>query len=123
MTLARRIASLKDQIEAMPGAVAQPRPKVGVTLFKVKNKMFAILAERGEACVVLKCDPVLADTLRAQYEGIGHRGHLDRRFWIAVALEGDVPARELKKLVAHSYDLVVATLTRKQQAELAALSD
>ncbi len=59
--------------------------------------------------------------LRGQYEGVGHRSHLDRRFWISVDLNADVPAAEIKRLAASSYALVRASLTKKQQAELDAL--
>ena len=86
------------------------------------GKMFAILGVRREAFVILKCDPHLAEVLREQYAGIGHKSHLDRRFWIAIELDSDVPAKEIERLAAHAYDLVCAGLTRKQRAELAALS-
>jgi predicted DNA-binding protein (MmcQ/YjbR family) len=91
-----------------------------VLIYKVMGKMFAILSVRGDESVILKCDPHLADTLKAQYAGVGHRSHLDPRFWISVSLGADVPAKEVERLVAHSYDLVCAGLTRKQKAELAA---
>ena len=86
------------------------------------GKMFVILALRGDESVILKFDAQLAAALRRKYEGIGHHSHLDKRFWISVTLDADVPAREIKRLADHSYDLVVSGLTRKQQAELAALS-
>ena len=87
-------------------------------IYKVMGKMFAILALRGEENVILKCDPNLAHALRAQYKGVGHRSHLDRRFWISVTLDADIPLREIKRLATHSYDLVCSGLTRKQQSEL-----
>ena len=62
------------------------------------------------------------EILQAQYEGVGHRSHLDRRFWISVSLDADVPAAEIARLSADSYALVCAGLTRKQKAELAMLS-
>jgi predicted DNA-binding protein (MmcQ/YjbR family) len=71
--------------------------------------------------VSLKCDPHLAEILRAQYAGIGHRYHLDRRHWINVALDADVPLDEALHLADQSYHLVCAGLTRKQRAELEAL--
>jgi predicted DNA-binding protein (MmcQ/YjbR family) len=93
-----------------------------VLIYKVMGKMFAILSVRGTENVILKCDPHLAETLREQYAGVGHRSHLDRRFWISVDLDADVPSEEIERLAAHSYDLVRAGLTRKQNAELEALS-
>jgi predicted DNA-binding protein (MmcQ/YjbR family) len=87
------------------------------------GRMFAILSIRGSEYVILKCDPSLAPILREQYAGVGHRSHLDRRHWICVTLDADVPAREIESLVDDSYELVRAVLTRKQQAGLAALSN
>lgn len=111
----------------MPGVASNPltAPRAstpGVLLFKVMGKMFAILSVRGIENVILKCDPHLAEVMRAKYEGVGHRSHLDRRFWISVNLDSDVPANEVKRLVSHSYELVRAKLTRKQKTELETLS-
>ncbi len=85
------------------------------------GKMFAILAVRGTPNVILKCDAHLAEVLRGHYQGVGHRSHLDRRFWISVDLDSDVPASEIVRMVGHSYEQVCAGLTRKQKAELEAL--
>lgn len=115
--------ALQTFIEARPGAVGSALPSAkGVTLYKVMDRMFAILNVRGEPSVIIKCDPHLVEILKQTYDGVGHRGHLDRRFWISVALESDVPSDEIERLVAGSYDLIRASLTRKQQAALEALS-
>ena len=124
-SLGRRTAAVKAVLQSKPGAVAQPMaaPRAStpsVLIFKVMGKMFAILSVRGAENVILKCDPHLAEILREQYAGVGHRSHLDRRHWISVSLDADVPAEEVERLAAHSYDLVCAKLTRKQKAELAA---
>lgn len=126
MSLTRRTAALKANLDAMQGAVAEPmsNPRAStpsILVYKVMDKTFAILSIRGIENVVLKCDPHLVEILRAQYAGVGHRFHLDRRHWISVSLDADVPAKEIKRLAAGSYDLVRAKLTRKQKAELAAL--
>jgi len=125
--LSRRTIAVKTCLDGMPGAVANPlsAPRASspnVLLYKVMGKMFAVLALRGVEHVMLKCDPHLADLLRSQYTGIGHRTHLDRRYWISVSLDADVPLKEIRRLIGHSYDLVCAGLTRKQKADLAALA-
>jgi predicted DNA-binding protein (MmcQ/YjbR family) len=86
------------------------------------GKMFAILSIRGVEDVILKCDPLLASVLRKDYTGVGHRSHLDRRFWISVRLDADVPLKEIKRLVSLSYDLVCANLTATQRSALARLA-
>ena len=125
MDLGERTAALKASLDGKPGAVVEPitapRGSTPIALmYKVMGKMFAILAVRGTEYVILKCDPHLAEVLRDQYAGVGHRSHLDRRFWICVTLDADVPADEVERLAAHSYEQVCAKLTRKQRAELAA---
>ena len=123
MTLSPHAAAVKAVLEAKPGAVAAPLASAaGVVLYKVMGKMFAILEDSRVQVLILKCDPQLVEVLCEQYEGVGHRGHLDRRFWISVALGADVPPQEIERLCGHSYDLVRAKLTRKQRAELETLS-
>jgi predicted DNA-binding protein (MmcQ/YjbR family) len=125
MELGERTQALMAVLAGMPGAVGEPMTASRgreplVLIFKVMGKMFAILAVRGPENVILKCDPHLVEVLREHYAGVGHRSHLDRRFWISVDLDADVPASEVERLAAASYDLVRAGLTKKQQAELAA---
>ena len=125
--LGERTEALKAVLEAYPGAGAFPvpmprgRPSPAL-MYKVMAKIFAILNIKGEEAVLLKCDPDWSDLLREQYRGIGRRSHLDPRNWIDVKLDADVPPEEVERLVAKSYELVCAGLTRKQKAELAALS-
>jgi predicted DNA-binding protein (MmcQ/YjbR family) len=124
--LSRRTAAVKTRLDAMPGAAAEPvsAPRASTPnalIYKVMGKTFAILSIRGVEAVSLKCDPHLAEILRETYSGVGQRYHMDPRHWISVSLDADVPAKEIARLVAHSYELVCAKLTRKQQAELAAL--
>jgi predicted DNA-binding protein (MmcQ/YjbR family) len=127
LELGKRTAALMGKLEAMPGAKPKPMsaPRAStpsVLIYKVMGKMFAILSIRGIENVILKCDPNLAHALRQQYAGVGHRSHLDRRYWISVNLEADVPINEIERLAEHSYGLVRSALTRKQKAELAMLS-
>ncbi len=117
---------LQARLDAMAGATGAPMTASRgstplVLIYKVMGKMFAILALRGEDNVILKCDPHLAEILREQYAGVGHRSHLDRRFWISVDLNSDVPSEEIWRLAAQSYALVCESLTRKQKADLSAL--
>jgi predicted DNA-binding protein (MmcQ/YjbR family) len=117
MDLNERTGAVKAWLDAKPGAAAEPAA-AGTLIYKVMGKMFAILSTRGFEGVSLKCDPHLAEILREQYAGVGHRYHLDRRHWISVRLDADVPLEEVEPLTAQSYDLVCAGLTRRQRAEL-----
>jgi predicted DNA-binding protein (MmcQ/YjbR family) len=124
--LSKNVVVVKAWIESQPGAEGRefsPRkngPPLSI-IYKVMGKMFAILSLRGIEDVILKCDPELVLALRKKYAGVGHRSHLDRRFWISVRLDADVPITECKRLVALSYELVCDGLTEKQKAELSRL--
>src|SRR5262245_30345539 len=122
----RRTTALRKALDAMPGATANALAsgrslEPAAVLYKVAGKMFAIVSLRGSANVIVKCDPYSAQTLRERYSGVGHRSHLDRRFWISIDLDADVPMKEVKRLAEHSYQLVFAKLTRKQQTAINAL--
>ena len=93
----------------------------GVAVFKVAGRMFA-LVPLGEppGSVSLKCDPHLAAGLRARYAAITPGYHLNKRRWNTVVLDGSVPDEELAELIDHSYEQVVARLTRAQRNGLTA---
>ena len=93
----------------------------GVAVFKVAGRMFA-LVPLGEppGSVSLKCDPHLAAGLRARYAAITPGYHLNKRHWNTVVLDGSVPDEELAELIDHSYEQVVARLTRAQRNRLTA---
>jgi predicted DNA-binding protein (MmcQ/YjbR family) len=117
-----KTAALQALIEAMPGAVAETvRSRPRILLYKVMGKVFAILSVRGAEAVGLKCDAHLADILREQYAGVGPYRHYLRN-WISVKLDADVAMSDVEGLTAASYALVCAGLSRKQQADLAALA-
>ena len=90
-----------------------------VAVFKVAGKMFALVSLGPEpGSVSLKCDPGLAADLRGRHAGITAGYHLNKRHWNTVTLDGSVPEEEVLELVDHSYDLVLAGLTRAQRAKL-----
>ena len=84
-----------------------------VAVFKVAGRMFALVPlGQPPGSVSLKCDPHLAEGLRARYPAVTPGYHLNKRHWNTVALDGSVPDEELLELIDHSYALVVARLTR-----------
>lgn len=94
-------------------------------VFKVGGKMFALSSlkqwEKQKPSVNLKCDPERALELRANYDAINEGYHMSKIHWNTVAINQDVPDAMLKALIDHSYDLIFKSLTKKIQAEIAAL--
>jgi predicted DNA-binding protein (MmcQ/YjbR family) len=93
-----------------------------VLVFKVSGKMFALAAlDEVPARVNLKCDPDLALELRDRYQQVTPGYHMNKKHWNTVEIEGAIPDAELRKMIDHSYDLVVGSLP-KPRAKVAAQS-
>lgn len=88
-------------------------------VFKVMGKMFALMSlDRLPPQCNLKCDPERAEELREEYDGIILPGyHMSKKHWNTLFLE-QLPPQLIVELTTHSYDLVVASLTKKLQKEL-----
>jgi predicted DNA-binding protein (MmcQ/YjbR family) len=81
-----------------------------VAVYKAKGKMFALIAEKSDPVrLSLKCDPVLAETLRAKYDTVMPGYHLNKKHWNTIVLTGQLSWDEIKDLIRHSYDLVTKT--------------
>ena len=88
-------------------------------VFKVAGKMFAILAlDEVPPRVNLKCDPDLALELRDRYEQVEPGYHMNKKHWNTVVLDGVIPEREIRKMIDHSYELVVQSLPKTKQKAL-----
>jgi len=88
-----------------------------VTVYKVQGKMFA-LADADFRRVNLKSDPVTAIALRERYPSVIPGYHMSKRHWNSVIMDGSVDDALVYEWVDHSYDLVVAGLTRAQREAL-----
>jgi predicted DNA-binding protein (MmcQ/YjbR family) len=86
---------------------------------KVRGKVFAIAPLDGEPPLRLglKCDPDLAELLRATYPAITP-GYHNRRHWNTVVLDGSLGADFIRDMLEDSYDLVVSALPKRVQREL-----
>ena len=90
-----------------------------VAVFKVAGKMFALVMLSGSPGFVnLKCDPALALELRARYPSVRPGYHANKRHWNSVDLDASIAADELRDMLEHSYELVVAGLPRAQRTRL-----
>ncbi len=84
-----------------------------VAVFKVGGKMFALTSPPGKpTSISLKCEPTLAISLRQKYPAITPGYHLNKMHWNTIDLGGTVPDAEIKRLITHSYELVVSGLPR-----------
>jgi len=107
-------------LDAKPSATSSRPFGPDVVVYKIGGKMFAIVADQDPPSFTLKCDPVLSEILRSQYAAITPGYHTDKRHWITIRQDADLPDAEVTRLFDHAYDIVRAKLTRAAKAELAA---
>jgi predicted DNA-binding protein (MmcQ/YjbR family) len=107
-------------LDAKPSATSGRPFGPEVVVYKIGGKMFAIVADAEPPHFTLKCDPVLAEIMRGQYAAITPGYHTDKRHWITIRQDADLPDAEVTRLFDHAYDTVRAKLTRAAKAELAA---
>ena len=84
-----------------------------VLVYKVAGKIFALaVPDDFPARINLKCDPERALALRDEHEAITPGYHMNKRHWNTLILDGSLPAKLVRNLIDHSYEIVVASLPK-----------
>jgi predicted DNA-binding protein (MmcQ/YjbR family) len=90
-----------------------------VIVYKVKGKAFLLLPlDTGELQFNVKCDPDLALELREEYACVKPGYHMNKKHWNTIEVDGTLNSKQIKQMIDHSYELVVQSLTKKQQEGL-----
>jgi predicted DNA-binding protein (MmcQ/YjbR family) len=111
--------ALRECCLARPGASEDFPFGPQTSVFKVAGKMFALSALGSVPLKVsLKCEPELAEQLRATYPAIVPGYHLNKRHWNTITLDGSVDDRTVRDMIEDSYDLVVGGLPRTTRERL-----
>ncbi len=99
--------TVEDYVLSMPNARREYPFGEEVAVYKVGDKMYALIPE-GKAPVrlSLKCDPQLSTLLREKYETVLEGYHLNKKHWNTIILTGQLPWEDVQGLIRHSYDLV-----------------
>ena len=107
------LAQFREYCLSKPRATEGTPFRPDVLVFKVRGKMFALAAlEEVPTTVNLKCEPDLALDLRDRYEQVRPGYHMNKKHWNTVEIESGIPDAEVRKMIDHSYELVVKRLPR-----------
>lgn len=108
---------LEDYLLEFPNAWLDFPFGEGTSVYKVghkesgEGKLFAIIADGSKPLrVSLKCDPLLAESLREKYESIVPGYHLNKKHWNTIICSGQLSDDEIKDLARLSYNLVSGTV-------------
>ncbi len=103
---------VEEYLLAKPGAWLDYPFGEGVAVYKVGSKetakMFALVKEASQPLQIsLKCDPILAEKLREQYESVVPGYHLHKKYWNTIVASGQLTNQEIFDLINLSHQLVV----------------
>ncbi len=112
-------AELRDYCLSFPGAEETFPFGPTTSVFKVAGKMFALSQPDADSLrVSLKCEPRLAEALRAAHAAVTPGYHLNKRHWNTVTIDGSVPEEAIRDMIEDSYDLVVSKLPQARRRAL-----
>lgn len=104
---------LEDYLLSFPNTWLDYPFGEGTSVYKIGHKetgdgkMFALIADGSKPLrVSLKCDPVLAESLREKYETVVPGYHLNKKHWNTIICSGQLSFDEIKDLARLSHDLV-----------------
>ena len=102
--------TVEDYLLSMPEAKLDYPFGENTAVYKVNDKMFALVSEKSDPLQLsLKCDPLLAETLRQKYETVLPGYHLNKKHWNTIILTGQLPWEDVQDLIRHSYQLVTGS--------------
>ncbi|MFF2483565.1 MmcQ/YjbR family DNA-binding protein [Paenibacillus sp. NPDC058071] len=84
-------------------------------VMKAGGKMFAVF---GDDSISLKCEPMLAADLRDRHEAVVPGYHMNKKHWNTVYWNRDLDDEDLQGMIDHSYELVVAGLSKAARMKL-----
>ncbi|MCM1151255.1 MAG: MmcQ/YjbR family DNA-binding protein [Alistipes sp.] len=110
--------SMEGASEKMPFGKAASDYDRNLLVFEVAGKWFCFVnIDLFDFCNI-KCPPERIAELQDRYEGVTPGYHMNKKHWISVHFDKDVPDTTIRELVRQSYDLVAATLPKKEREAL-----
>ena len=90
-------------------------PNWCVIRHRKSKKVFAWIFDRdGHVWINLKCDPQWRDFWRSAFVSVVPAYHMNKTHWNSVILNGTVPEKDIKRMIAESYDLTLDKKTGRR---------
>lgn len=105
--------SFEGVYDKMPFDKATSAYDRNLLVFYVAEKWFCFVNVDVFDFCNIKCPSGQIEELQDRYEGIKPGYHMNKKHWVSVYFDKDVPEKTIKELVRQSYDMVVASLSKK----------
>ena len=115
----RDVEAVRDELRSRRDCTEETPFGPEVLVYKVRGKVFALLDWlSAPLTLALKCDPIHALQLRAEYPAVIPGYHLNKRHWNTVILDGSVPDAEVLAMIDESWRLVAQGLKKEDRSAL-----
>lgn len=104
--------SLPDVTERTPFEKFS-RGKFTILVFYVGGHMFCFFNVDDFSNITIKCDSAEMIELKERYQSVADPYNGDKRYWISIQPNMDLPDKELRDLVRKSYEIVKNGRRRK----------
>lgn len=86
--------------------------------FRKNKKAFAWTYEKdGHIWVNVKVDPEWRDVWRKAYPSVLPGYHQNKEHWNSIILDGTIPKKEIKRMIAESYDQIAKANSSKKSEQ------
>ncbi len=112
--------SLPHTVEAMPFATSPRRRTLiydSLVTYSIGGKWYMI-ADIEKKFFNIKCLPDLIPQLIERYSGANPAWHMNKKYWISICLDADIPEPVIKQLIDNSYNIVAKSLKKSVRTEL-----
>ncbi len=86
-------------------------------VYRVDSKIFALVNVEDEEYVTVKALPEDGEALRAQYEFVRPGYYMNKRHWVTIDVNGDLPTDELDELITAVRALDMDDVRRQADAQ------
>ncbi len=107
---------------AKKGAEKDIKAEWNATRYMIRGKMFAMQGgdKYGKPIITVKLEPLFGELLRKQYKDIVPGYYMNKDHWNSLYLDGNVPDVVLRDMLDKAYVILLASLSKKVQDEIAA---
>lgn len=113
------IEEIRDFCLSMPYVTEDCPFGPDAVTYRIGGKIFCMMDLSGHwQFYNLKCDPDYSIELRDRYECIRPGFHMNKRHWISIDINSNIPSQLERAIISHAYRQTARGLTHKLRQKL-----
>ena len=118
--LPERYSWIDEYCRNLKGCVGEYNIEWDVTRYMLHGKFFVLIMQnpQRERIITLKLEPGYGHLLRLNHKDVTPGYHMNKKHWNSISLEGNFSDDLLEELIDESYNILLASFSKKTQAEI-----